>query len=257
MAKDKRNHRGAVRQGQKVPLRDRLQWLFIAVKVMLLAAVVSGAGWGAWSGYNYLDGPVEVIVIKGDYSNVSQQELARWVEPLLHGGMISMDLEQLRNGMTTHPWVASASVSRQWPETILIEVEEEVPVARWGKSGFLNSRGQSLQIADNSNLQQLPLLTGPEGWEQQVMKQYRELAETLLVTGLQVSGVTMSQRGSWQILLHDAPTLVLGRDDLMAKVRRFLVVWEQQLEQRVDRIAQLDLRYDNGVAVRWHQPEQV
>jgi len=257
MTTKRKSSKGAIRRGEKIPLRERLHWLFFSLKALSFAFIALGLVWSAMSSYRYLDAPVEVIVIKGNYSNVSQQELARWVEPLLYGGMISLDLEQLRDGMKTHPWVASASVSRQWPDKILIEIEEEEPVARWGKSGFLNSRGESLHIADNSGLERLPLLIGPEGWEQQVMKHYRELAEVLMAAGLQVDEVRMSQRGAWKVALRNAPLLVLGRNNLMKKVDRFLMVWEQQLNEQVDRIEQLDLRYDNGVAVQWHQPEQV
>ena len=252
-----RGSRGAVRPTTKTPLRDRLQWLLLSVKVLLFLVVIAGAGYGASLGYQKLNGPVELIVIKGDYSNVTQAELAAWVEPLLQGGMISLDLEQLREGVKTHPWIARARVSRQWPDGILIEVEEELPVARWGTSGFLNSRGQSLQITDNSGLQELPLLTGPSGWEGELMNGYREMAEQLLTVNLQVDGVAMSERGSWRVSLQNGPVLLLGRNDAAEKMKRFLVVWRQQLEKQAEHIELVDLRYDNGVAVRWQPSDEI
>ncbi|MCP5170762.1 MAG: cell division protein FtsQ/DivIB [Porticoccaceae bacterium] len=256
MSISRKKHSGAIRPVHKRSMRERLFWLFAVLRVSLVLAAVISAGWAAHQGYRYLDAPVEVIVIKGDYSNVTQDELAQWVEPLLQGGMISLNLERLRQGMETHAWVSTATVSRQWPDSIVIEVEEEIPVARWGKTGFLNSSGESLQIADNSSLQRLPLLSGPQGWEKPVMKHYREIAGELLKAGLRVESVTMSERGSWRLTLDSAPTLVLGRGDLMTKIERFVVVWERELKKQADRVAQLDLRYDNGMAVRWHKPEQ-
>lgn len=248
---------GAIRPGSGMLLRQRLSWLLVYAQLALAVAAVVGLGWGVSSGYRYLDAPVEVIAIKGDYSNVTQQELARWVEPLLNGGMISLDLGALRASVKTHPWIAEASISRAWPNGILIEIQEELPVARWGASGFLNSRGEALQIDDNSGLQQLPMLSGPEGWEQQVMHRYRELAALLLAANLQIDDLVMNQRGAWRVSLLNAPELVLGRDDLEQKIQRFLVVWERGLSERAARVAQVDLRYDNGVAVRWHPAKEI
>lgn len=41
----------------------------------------------------------------------------------------SIDLEAAARGVERHPWVRSARASRQWPDTVTVEVEEYVPVA--------------------------------------------------------------------------------------------------------------------------------
>ena len=251
--------RGAQRGVDRQPLGERLKGLlaiaFGVIKVMVVSAFV----WGIYSGYRYLDAPVEVIVIKGDYSNVTQSALAGWVEPLLQGqgGMLSLDLEVMQRGVEQHPWVAQARISRQWPDSLIVQVVEEEPVARWGQSGFLSSRGEALSIEDNSGLQQLPLLSGPQGMEKAVMQRYRDVAEMLEGEGLTVEGVSLSERGNWRVALKEAPELVLGKGELRGKIERFVVVWQQVLKNKIDQIAGLDLRYDNGVAVKWRQPEQV
>ncbi len=43
--------------------------------------------------------------------------------------MWSVDLARVARGVERHPWVRSARASRRWPDTVVVEVEEYVPVA--------------------------------------------------------------------------------------------------------------------------------
>jgi len=49
--------------------------------------------------------------------------------------------------------------------------------------------------------------------------------------------------------------LVLGREQIVEKIRRFVVVWRSGLEQHMDKISSIDLRYPNGIAVSWKDRE--
>jgi len=48
--------------------------------------------------------------------------------------------------------------------------------------------------------------------------------------------------------------LLLGRDQIIEKMRRFTAIYQQALVQESDRIARIDLRYANGLAVAWREP---
>ena len=60
--------------------------------------------------------------------------------------------------------------------------------------------------------------------------------------------------GEWTAILGNGVAVVLGRDDLAARVQRFLVVHEQALSRSTQKVAAVDARYHNGLAVRW-RPE--
>ena len=48
--------------------------------------------------------------------------------------------------------------------------------------------------------------------------------------------------------------MLLGRDQVVEKMRRFTAIYQKALEQESEKIARIDLRYANGLAVAWHEP---
>jgi len=218
---------------------------------MFFVALAAGVIWGGEKVFHKLDVPIGVISVKGQFSYVDQGEVQSRVEPLVDGGILSLDLDGIRSQLELHPWIEQAVVSRQWPGGLVITVKEEVPIARWGKTGFLNSRGEMLEISDNSVLGHLPLLQGEVSTERSLMKAYREIAQLLQSSSLKIAGLKRDSRGAWWLSLANGLELVVGRDHVMEKMRRFLVVWTSTLKGKAEQIVSVDIRYDNGIAVQW------
>jgi len=246
-------HQGgaARREGQRAPLRERLRWLTRSLSVLSLVVVLIGVLWGGEKVFHKLDVPIGVIAIKGEFSHVDQGEVQRLVEPLVKGGILSLDLAKIRSELELQPWIEAVAVSRQWPGGLVISVVEETPIARWGTQGFLNSRGEMLTIKDNSKLAHLPLLQGQGHTERSLMKSYREIAQLLQPANLKITGLKRDQRGAWWLSLSNGLELVIGRGQVVEKMRRFLVVWMSGLKDKAGQIARVDVRYDNGIAVQW------
>ncbi|PCJ91067.1 MAG: cell division protein FtsQ [Porticoccaceae bacterium] len=246
-------HQGgaARREEQRAPLRERLRWLTRSLSVLSLLVVLIGVLWGGEKVFHKLDVPIGVIAIKGEFSHVDQSEVQRLVEPLVKGGILSLDLAKIRSELELQPWIEAVAVSRQWPGGLVISVVEETPIARWGTQGFLNSRGEMLTIKDNSKLAHLPLLQGQGHTERSLMKSYREIAQLLQPANLKITGLKRDQRGAWWLSLSNGLELVIGRGQVVEKMRRFLVVWMSGLKDKAGQIARVDVRYDNGIAVQW------
>lgn len=240
-----------MRRVARTPLREKLHVLQRGLSLLAILALLVGAGWGMEHLYQRLNVAIGVIAVKGAFSQVDQEEIQRMVEPLVTGGFLSLDLQNIRRELELHPWVQQARVSRRWPDGLEIKVTEEVPIARWGNTGFLNVRGERRDIGDNSALAYLPMLQGGDQSERQLMKSYREMVQLLQPSGLRVAALKRDHRGAWWLRLDNDLELVIGRDHVMEKMRRFLEVWEQELKQQAERVARVDIRYDNGVAVQW------
>lgn len=219
----------------------------------LLVTVVLGFTVTSILLYRYIDRPLARISVTSPYQRVAQSDIEALVGDITSGGFISLDLAVVRERLEAHPWIASASVRRQWPDRLQLSIVEEVPIARWRDSGFLNRSGVALEATDSNTLSNLPLLVGPQGSSRLVMSEFRDVSELLFSQNLKVLAFSVDQHGARSMTLDSGHEVMLGRGDVIAKVRRFLAIWQGELASKQQEIKAVDARYDNGVAVSWRQ----
>jgi len=236
--------------------RGVLGALLRGVQFLVLLGVAAGIVAGAWHLYEKYDVPVAVIGVDGEVKRIATHEVENLVAGSLSGGFLSLDLEGICAALEEHPWVAMASARRKWPDEVIITIEEETPIARWGKDSFLNNKGSVLVIGDVELPDSLPLLHGPAGMERRVMQQYRNFSQVLQVTGLTVKEFRLAPRGNWEVRFEQDIELMVGKEPVADKLQRFLLVWNRALRDRMDEVSLVDVRYGNGVAVSWKNDEQ-
>ena len=244
--------RGANFNEQQPRLSDGIAEKFLR---LLMVTVFVAAIFGADFIYKQIDTPLSKIMVGGNFNHLEEQELAELVNMEIDGGFLSMNLNQLRQELQSHPWIHQVSVRREWPSTLKVEVIEEVPIARWGKKGFLNRLGDQLSLPENSNLKSLPVLEADFGSSQDMIAQYLLLAELLAPTDLRLTELQRDAVGAWQIETAAGVRIVLGRDQIIEKIRRLIVVWGSGLDIQLNNIATIDLRYPNGLAVSWRDQD--
>ncbi len=160
----------------------------------------------------------------------------------------------LRRELEKMPWIFQVEVRRVWPDQVLVQLEEQLPVARWGEGALLNNSGEAFTPQDLGQYQSLPLLQGPQRAQAQVMQQYQMLSQMLRPLGFSITRLELRERGSWFVSTAQGVELLLGRDHLVEKVQRFVAIYNKALKDRVASIERVDLRYPNGLAVAWRTP---
>lgn len=239
--------------------------LRILVRVALAVLMLGGIGWGGQWLYRALDTRVEVIsveianveAVSGERRRqpIARQEIEAMVMGAMTGGFLSLDLATIRDALEAHPWIESARVRRTWGKGLAISFVEETPIARWGDKAFLSRSGVVLAVDDGAALDNLLHLSGPPGSEREVMREYRDIARLLQPAGLKISKLAIDSRGSWSTEIEGGPRLLLGRDQIPAKIGRFLAVWNLVLQARRADVALIDARYDGGLAVQWRKTD--
>jgi cell division protein FtsQ len=184
------------------------------------------------------------------------------VHSRLAGSFFTADLDRVRQSFESVPWVRRASVRREWPNRLHVELEEHRPVATWGAADsvrLVNDYGEVFvaNLAEAEAEAELIALHGPEGTARDVMQHFSKF--TLWFAGLKAKpiDVTLTERYAWKLVLSNNLTVELGREQseqdlkmIEQRVQRFVNVWPQLVTKWGEQIEMADLRYPNGFAIR-------
>ena len=229
---------------------NRVKRLIICI-VLVLAA---GLGMTACQ---KLDKPIDRVVVNGDFYHLKEKEVINLIDQKVKDGFLSLNLSGLNKYLESEPWIRNATIRRSWPSTIIVDITEEKPIARWGEKQVLNNVGDYLEITDKQSIKNLPTFTSEFGKSKEMIKSYQLMSEILAPTGLKVHEIRRDVVGSWLITTSSGIQINLGRDQLVQKLRRFQVVWSAQLTSQVEKIKTIDMRYPNGLSVAWNQDDHI
>jgi cell division protein FtsQ len=231
----------------------------LPVRLFLIPAAVA-AVWLAWPHINVDTSrirnalPVEYVRVEGSLWNLDPEEFRTVVMPHAQTGYFMLDLKVVEAAVSTLAWVDHVEAARIWPDTVVLRVVEQQPVARWGEHGLLNVRGASFTPANAAAFTRLPQLAGPPGREKEVLGMMRALNLKLKARQLRVETLRLSKRLAWEAQLEGGMEIVYGNQDPLAATDRLLALLPQLGEERIASIRKLDLRYPNGFSVVW-KPE--
>lgn len=204
----------------------------------------------------HVNPPISTVRVLGELTAANRLAVQKKSMRYSTGSFFSVDIAAVRNAVEKLPWVASAEVSRIWPDHLQVVIQEQLPVARWGKDALLSTQGYLFLAMDIDAYEHLPQLFGPENTQTRVMQQYLTFSQALRPLGYSIKQLEMRERGSWFVTTQTGLQLLFGRDHLVEKVRRFAVVYEKELKEQIDKIERVDLRYANGLAVAWRAPTE-
>jgi len=230
-------------------------WLNRVLILVAAGAVLTVAAWGFVS-LNAI--PVEHIIVAGKLEHTKTTALEDRVQPALVGGFLSADIEHIREQLESLPWVHEASVRRRWPNALELHIVEQRPIARWGDDGFLNHEGLVFHsIGDDKKWQTLPLLRGPQGTAGVLTRTYQQLVEVLAPSGLLVEELAIDNRGQVEAVLQGGAILVMGSENHLERLRRFVAIYKADLALKAADIQRVDLRYRNGLAVAFRDEAKI
>lgn len=180
----------------------------------------------------------------------------------LAGNFFTLDLNAARQVFESVPWVRRASVRREWPNGLTVEVEEHEALGTWGAadSGRLVNTYGEVFVANTAEAEedaQLLALDGPPDSEGDVIEKLEVMREWFKPLKAEPMAVALSGRYAWRTKLSNGMVVELGREQndeeraaMEQRVKRFVAAWPQVTEQWGKQIDYADLRYPNGFAIR-------
>jgi cell division protein FtsQ len=222
----------------------------LAIALVALPIVGVLQGWFAANRW-----PVTQLTVQAQFKHVTPADIRAAVLPRLGKGFFALNLDAVQKAVAALPWVESAEARKRWPDTLILRVYERQPFARWNDKQLISRQGMVFDAPGASDTDTLPDLRGPDDRLAEVVSFYAETRKAFAGTHLQITGVALTERGSWSVTTATGAQIVIGdRDQAGRRLHRFLDVYPQLMAGRSDGFAYADLRYTNGFAVRWPQP---
>jgi len=218
--------------------------------LLALCLIWGGVGWGvSW----VAERRVQTVRVKGAFRYIDPAAVENLVRDRLarDNTYFGIPMAEIRQAVASIPWVAEASVERRWPDRIEVEVREHRPVARWGNADFIDDRMNRFRVGSTQGFEHLPLLTGPDGQEQRLVKVLIDLDERFEVWGTRVAELRLTDRWSWSLRLESDVRIEFGRQEPAEALPGLLSLLPLLGKERMALLQSIDLRYPYGFAVVW------
>ncbi|HET7313146.1 cell division protein FtsQ/DivIB [Salinisphaera sp.] len=213
------------------------------------AAVLLGVAACTWQGIKPDGSGPRRLYISGHSAHVSDRQIAQIAAPYLKASFFDVDTEALKARLAREPWLTELRVSRHWPDGVVVHVADHKPVAAWGDNSVLAADGQV--FTPDTRPKGLVELDGPAKDSAKVYAQYRRLSGILAGHGVHIASLKLNARGGWQARLDNGLELRLGREQLAARMQRFVhyALARPLAQQALATAGYVDLRYSDGFAV--------
>jgi cell division protein FtsQ len=243
------------------PPRKRGGLIFLATLVTVTIAVAVGTFlWKA-------DLTVRAVSIEGNRI-VTKESLLRLAAVPLKKRLADVDLAAMQKRVLQNPYIASASVHRDFPDRVLIRVEERVPVAAIAgeKLLYVDAKGLILPGVQSEYVFDLPVITGAAAVQEcrpgkkiihptlrealRVVLASQEISSTLY---RRISEIHLQANG--ELLLYTAEfgiPVSFGRGFIVEKLTLLESFWTTVVNNRgAQSLIALDVRFADLVVARW------
>ena len=226
------------------------------VALVVLACIASGVWWVSQRPmFNLRTVRVESMYDM-ELKHVNQLTLRQGVLGRIKGNFFTTNLEQVRTAFESVPWVRRATVRREWPDQLIVAIEEHEALGTWGEDGrLLSVKGDvfTANLAEADEDHALPEFEGPEGSEKEVLARFAELQAWFAPVRLVPGALSLSSRYAWTVKLDNGMSVALGREQdratLKTRVQRLVGIYPQLVARIKDGIQTIDMRYPNGLAL--------
>lgn len=224
------------------------KWVNWALPIIVLCAALFFAKYYL-SNPNTL--PVNKIRVHGEFINVNEAMLHSAVTNVVAGGYFNVDVDNVRKVVEKLPWVSEASVRRVWPDTLSVSIAEQKPVAISKKIGLINASGDVFKPEKKLAISKLPVFEGEQKLNKLMLSKYHELNQLLISIDKKIVYLKLDARHALELTLDNSLKVVLGRDDTINRLERFILIYHKILAKHTGDIEVVDLRYTNGLAISW------
>jgi cell division protein FtsQ len=195
--------------------------------------------------------PIAVVKVYG-IQHVDQHHVENLMTPFVKKGFFAINVELIKDQLAQLPWVSQSVVRRIWPNQVTVIVHEKSALARWNDTSLLSTSGELFSPAVGTYPDGLPQFIGPIGEQIVMAKYYAKMSSLLVPLHFKIVRLELTSTLEWALTLDNGIKLNIGRKDILTRISHFVKVYPQIVgDQQLAGVEYIDLRYPNGMAVRW------
>lgn len=227
-------------------------WMVLLTVGLAVVLALPMLGMGAGPGGAFA---IDHVRVPRDLRHVEPAAVRDAVAELLAPGFLMVDLAAVRERVLDLPHVSTASVRRVYPGRIEIDIVESRVVARLADGKLLAGDGREIPAEALSSEPDVPVVVAIPEDREAVLAFHTWAQAQLDGLGLEIVRLEVGAGGGLELTLSDQVRVrvgIGGTEVWQPRWQRFVLSYEELRLKAGNRpIAQIDLRYTNGMAVGW------
>lgn len=193
--------------------------------------------------------PIRSVKIYG-INHLTEEEVREVLLPLVNHDFFTVNVDSIHDRLLDMAWISDLYVRRVWPDQVIITIKERTPIAHWNDVGLLSKSGVIFQPKKPYSLS-LPLLKGPSGKHVFMLQYLNDINRLIAPLNAKIAYLELTPYFTWKVGLDNGVNLQLGYKDILTRLDQFVKVYPKIVGNNAPNVDYIDLRYPNGMAVRW------
>lgn len=196
--------------------------------------------------------PVQLVHVYGA-QHVDHKELQNLLKPLVAHNFFAVDMELIKDRLHQFSWVEDITIRRVWPDRVDIIIAERQPIAHWHDGNLLSAGGDLFSPGEYSTPANLPQFIGPDGTQGTMLQFFNDFNRELTPLHAKITTLELTSYQMWRLTLDNGIRLRLGHKNILTHLSQFVKVYPKIIGDKAKDVEYVDLRYPNGMAVRWKE----
>lgn len=235
-------------------ITSSVKYLFMALVIGLLFIILA-------MGIKALqDAPPATVQVEPKGLSASQyQALQQTMSQQTVSSFFTNDLQSLRDVAMRLAWIDQVSVTRDWQRGIIITALPKQAIANFGTERLVDAKGAVFVPVDNAELGQIQFATLQGGITQApaIMQQMQQINDWYAPLNLGVEDIILTPRMTWLIRFDNGLRVIVDNENTAQKLLSLSQLLSNQLNNRLDEMQSIDLRYKNGFTIAWNVKEAI
>lgn len=201
-----------------------------------------------------IERPISSISVTAFSNEVVIDDIKKVIDDEVQGKSIfTLNLKDLRQKIEYLDWVKKVDIIRKYPDQLYVVIDFQKPIARWAVDRLLTDDDKIFQIKNNLDYGYLPSLYASNMDRNKILNNYKIINKIIQPLNTSIKTFIFADSGSLEVSLDNGMILRLGKNNYPRKIETMLSIFKNALSDKQNDIEYVDLRYPNGIAVKFKE----